>query len=181
MEKLTCFGPWMQRDIQFCRLNNYDLTYTFYSKFPSWGFLPARLRPHEASRSPILLFSLIFSNLTLCVLACFASSSNKYSPSFVAALICMAEIFILQWMYQNMYTHRFRKMYYMWYEKISWEWALWKSNSKGNLYGMGLCNCSYISSKFVKFGTILTVASLCLESRWQMHFEKVLPYLMLVS
>ncbi|XP_034243806.1 S-adenosylmethionine decarboxylase proenzyme [Thrips palmi] len=35
MQKLSRFGPWMQRDIQFCRLNNYDLTYTFYSKFPS--------------------------------------------------------------------------------------------------------------------------------------------------
>ncbi|KAE8751800.1 hypothetical protein FOCC_FOCC001649 [Frankliniella occidentalis] len=35
MEKLSRFGPWMQGDIQYCRLNNYDLSYTFYSKFPS--------------------------------------------------------------------------------------------------------------------------------------------------
>ncbi|KAK7869452.1 hypothetical protein R5R35_008170 [Gryllus longicercus] len=33
--KTSSFSEWMRRDIQFCRFKNYDLTYAFYSKFPS--------------------------------------------------------------------------------------------------------------------------------------------------
>jgi len=35
MEKLHYVRECEKRDIQYCRLKNYDLTYTFYSKFPS--------------------------------------------------------------------------------------------------------------------------------------------------
>ncbi|XP_069705387.1 S-adenosylmethionine decarboxylase proenzyme isoform X2 [Periplaneta americana] len=31
----TSFGDWLRHDIQYCRFKNYDLTYAFYSKFPS--------------------------------------------------------------------------------------------------------------------------------------------------
>ena len=30
---------YLRRDIQYCQLKNYDLTYALYSKFPSWGML----------------------------------------------------------------------------------------------------------------------------------------------
>lgn len=29
------YGRWKQQDIQYCKLKDYDLTYSFYSKFPS--------------------------------------------------------------------------------------------------------------------------------------------------
>ncbi|XP_066992418.2 S-adenosylmethionine decarboxylase proenzyme [Anabrus simplex] len=35
LEKTSSFGDWMRQDIQFCSFKNYDLTYAFYSKFPS--------------------------------------------------------------------------------------------------------------------------------------------------
>ncbi|PSN54906.1 S-adenosylmethionine decarboxylase proenzyme [Blattella germanica] len=35
LEKQTSFGDWLRHDIQYCRFKNYDLTYAFYSKFPS--------------------------------------------------------------------------------------------------------------------------------------------------
>lgn len=38
MQCIPTVGEWTRRDIQHCRFKNYDLTYAFYSKFPSWGF-----------------------------------------------------------------------------------------------------------------------------------------------
>lgn len=38
MQCIPAVGEWTRRDIQHCRFKNYDLTYAFYSKFPSWGF-----------------------------------------------------------------------------------------------------------------------------------------------
>ncbi|XP_046406065.1 S-adenosylmethionine decarboxylase proenzyme isoform X1 [Ischnura elegans] len=35
LENTVSFGPWMRHEIQYCRFKNYDLTYAFYSKFPS--------------------------------------------------------------------------------------------------------------------------------------------------
>ncbi|PNF23869.1 S-adenosylmethionine decarboxylase proenzyme [Cryptotermes secundus] len=35
LEKTSSFGDWLRHDIQYCRFKNYDLTYAFYSKFPS--------------------------------------------------------------------------------------------------------------------------------------------------
>ncbi|XP_021920742.1 S-adenosylmethionine decarboxylase proenzyme [Zootermopsis nevadensis] len=35
LEKTPAFGDWLRHDIQYCRFKNYDLTYAFYSKFPS--------------------------------------------------------------------------------------------------------------------------------------------------
>lgn len=169
MEKLSRFGPWMQSDIQFCRLNNYDLTYTFYSKFPSWGFLSARFRPLKASRSPIL-FSFISSNLSLPLFVCFAFVLN-YSP-FIMALTFMANLLHVQYLYQNTYIHRCRKMYYMWYEKISWDWALSKFYFMKNVKGAHLFICSHTPLVVVKFGTVLNVASLMAGSRWHLHIEK---------
>lgn len=37
MQCISTVGDWMRQDIQHCRFKNYDLTYAFYSKFPSWG------------------------------------------------------------------------------------------------------------------------------------------------
>lgn len=37
MQYLPKIGEWRRRDIQLCQLKDYDLTYAFYSKFPSWG------------------------------------------------------------------------------------------------------------------------------------------------
>lgn len=38
MQCIPTVGEWTRRDIQHCRFKNYDLTYAFYTKFPSWGF-----------------------------------------------------------------------------------------------------------------------------------------------
>ncbi|CAH0392468.1 unnamed protein product [Bemisia tabaci] len=35
MKYMKEVGKWSQQEIEFCSLKNYDLTYTFYSKFPS--------------------------------------------------------------------------------------------------------------------------------------------------
>lgn len=43
MKYMKEVGKWSQQEIEFCSLKNYDLTYTFYSKFPSWGLIGARL------------------------------------------------------------------------------------------------------------------------------------------
>lgn len=37
MQCIPTVGEWTRQDIQHCRFKNYDLTYAFYSKFPSWG------------------------------------------------------------------------------------------------------------------------------------------------
>lgn len=34
---MPVLGEWLRRDIQHCRFKDYDLTFAFYSKFPSWG------------------------------------------------------------------------------------------------------------------------------------------------
>lgn len=34
---MPVMGEWMRRDIQHCHFKDYDLTFAFYSKFPSWG------------------------------------------------------------------------------------------------------------------------------------------------
>lgn len=44
-----------RHDVQYCSLNNYDLTFAFYSKFPSWGSLQAR-GPLQA-RTPLPTFA----------------------------------------------------------------------------------------------------------------------------
>jgi hypothetical protein len=35
LQYLSSIGEWSRRDIQHCQFKNYDLIYTFYSKFPS--------------------------------------------------------------------------------------------------------------------------------------------------
>ncbi|KAL0275275.1 UNVERIFIED_CONTAM: hypothetical protein PYX00_003179 [Menopon gallinae] len=35
VEKMCAFGHWKRQDVQYCKLKDYDLTYAFYSKFPS--------------------------------------------------------------------------------------------------------------------------------------------------
>ncbi|XP_044740349.1 S-adenosylmethionine decarboxylase proenzyme isoform X2 [Chrysoperla carnea] len=35
LDKVSSLGDWLRRDIQHCRFKHYDLTYAFYSKFPS--------------------------------------------------------------------------------------------------------------------------------------------------
>ncbi|KAJ9578565.1 hypothetical protein L9F63_005215 [Diploptera punctata] len=35
LEKASSFGDWLRHDIQYCSFKNYNLTYAFYSKFPS--------------------------------------------------------------------------------------------------------------------------------------------------
>jgi hypothetical protein len=42
LEKVSTFGTCKRKDFQYCKLKDYDLTYAFYSKFPSWGFETAR-------------------------------------------------------------------------------------------------------------------------------------------
>lgn len=39
---MGAIGEWSRREIQHCSFKNYDLTYSFYSKFPSWGY-PVKL------------------------------------------------------------------------------------------------------------------------------------------
>lgn len=41
LKQASSFGPWRQMDIEACVTKSYDFTYTFYTKFPSWGCLPA--------------------------------------------------------------------------------------------------------------------------------------------
>lgn len=167
MQKLSRFGPWRQCDIQYCRLNNYDLTYTFYSKFPSWDFLLAHLWSSKASLSPVQSISLISSSVTLPLFVCFAFVLN-YSP----LVAFMATLLLVQWKCQNAYIHRYRKMYYMWYEKISWERASCEFNPLANGYVVCPHSCSYL----VKFGLELIVASLCLI-RWHLHVGKVVSHI----
>lgn len=53
LKEVSWFGnKWRQEDIETCRTKNYDFTYTFYSKFPSWGCLPAPPTP-QARPVPI--------------------------------------------------------------------------------------------------------------------------------
>lgn len=43
IEQIATVGEELRRhDVQYCRLHNYDLTFAFYSKFPSWGSVQAR-------------------------------------------------------------------------------------------------------------------------------------------
>nr|CAD7455242.1 unnamed protein product [Timema tahoe] len=35
LQKIPAFGDWLRHDMQYCRLQNYDFIYAFYSKFPS--------------------------------------------------------------------------------------------------------------------------------------------------
>ncbi|KAK6627850.1 hypothetical protein RUM44_010329 [Polyplax serrata] len=35
LEKIRSFDHWKRQDVQYCKLKDYDLTYAFYSKFPS--------------------------------------------------------------------------------------------------------------------------------------------------
>lgn len=49
MQFLATIGAWNRREIQVCHFKNYDLTYAFYSKFPSWG-CPAKLCQITASQ-----------------------------------------------------------------------------------------------------------------------------------
>lgn len=43
VQQMMTVGEDLRReDIQNCSLHNYDLTFAFYSKFPSWGFVQAR-------------------------------------------------------------------------------------------------------------------------------------------
>lgn len=37
LQRLPVLGEWLRRDIQHCRFKDYDLTFAFYTKFPSWG------------------------------------------------------------------------------------------------------------------------------------------------
>lgn len=37
LQRLPVLGEWLRRDIQHCHFKDYDLTFAFYSKFPSWG------------------------------------------------------------------------------------------------------------------------------------------------
>lgn len=46
-------NEWTRRDFQLCNFKNYDLTYAFYSKFPSWG-CQAKLRQVAASNDVVL-------------------------------------------------------------------------------------------------------------------------------
>lgn len=36
LDYASSIGDWKRRDIQYCRLESYDLTYAHYCKFPSW-------------------------------------------------------------------------------------------------------------------------------------------------
>lgn len=56
VQQLPSVGENLRRhDVQYCSLNNYDLTFAFYSKFPSWGSLQAR-GPLQA-RTPLPTFA----------------------------------------------------------------------------------------------------------------------------
>lgn len=35
---MGAIGEWSRREIQHCSFKSYDLIYSFYSKFPSWGY-----------------------------------------------------------------------------------------------------------------------------------------------
>lgn len=69
IQQISTMGEELRRqDIQYCRLNNYDLTFAFYSKFPSWGSVQARgprqartLRPSLAYQSAIPSPRLLFA------------------------------------------------------------------------------------------------------------------------
>lgn len=73
-----------RRDIQYCHLKNYDLTYALYSKFPSWVWREPR--PHGSGcishiASEILLPFLFPSPFLLCFFFFFCLLSSLASPS----------------------------------------------------------------------------------------------------
>lgn len=74
---MSSFGDWLRHDIQYCRFKNYDLTYAFYSKFPSWGSAEARstIDYSVVARRLFGLFPLPFTfTFSFC-----RTSSNKYN------------------------------------------------------------------------------------------------------
>ena len=53
--KFSNFGELQCKEAGFCHLRNYDLSFAFYSKFPSWGSIagwccsePTSLKSHQA-------------------------------------------------------------------------------------------------------------------------------------
>lgn len=87
MQYLCKIGEWTRRDMQLCQFKNYDLTYAFYSKFPSWG-CQEELCAFTASifisyHPPFpLLKPFYFNNNHNSTSAVFLSSSNVHKTSY---------------------------------------------------------------------------------------------------
>ena len=81
----SLLGDFLRRDIQYCHLHNYDLTYALYSKFPSWVWREPRRHQRSGCTSLHRLgLSSSFSSSS------FASFSIHCFFSFVFSLFCIA-------------------------------------------------------------------------------------------
>lgn len=77
MQYLCKIGEWTRRDIQLCQFKNYDLTYAFYSKFPSWGC------QEELCKFTALIFASFHTNFPSTITSHFHNQNSSSNSVFL--------------------------------------------------------------------------------------------------
>lgn len=110
LDYASSIGDWKRRDIQYCRLESYDLTYAHYCKFPSWELqvmpstgasntiIPSHHTSYSKYHSTYSLLNILFaqlannlpnfqpslSNFPFPIITTTTSSGNNYVPHSAA-------------------------------------------------------------------------------------------------
>lgn len=105
---ISNLGDWNRREMQMCQFKNYDLTYLFFSKFPSWG-CPAPVRLFENNSVNRNRYKKVFNTP-------FWPKTTKHANAHGKTSL----IFILVYVYDD-FGNSALIMFCWWRTKISWD------------------------------------------------------------